>query len=374
MNLTATDLKDLTQDSSGQSKLVLAKKLASEFTSGQFSEGESDIAIDIFRLLLRDAHKQVRRALAEHLSMSPRVPHDIIVKLAADDADVSIPVLEHSAVLTESDLLSIIESTKEILKLCAVARRENLSERVADTLLDTKEEEVLTDLFLNKTAKISESGIERVWEYVAEKRSLLETLVHRGNLPLTVAEKIYFVVSDEMKTMLTRQYKIKTPLANKVSSDSREWQLLGIIPSDGMIDPNSDDQVEDLIDQLYYGGRLTHSFLMRALCVGSLSIFEAGIARLAGVPRVNARILLMDSGELGAKAIYEAAAMPPGFADAVGVLLRISLEETDFGLAKRTDFRKRVIDRIYQEGYHRTVDNMQYLLAIIGGKLVPAAA
>jgi uncharacterized protein (DUF2336 family) len=374
INLTFMDVKKLTQEPSGKVRGMLASKLAADYRSGNFSEAEAAIADDIFRLLLRDVEKQVRKTLADHLSHCDNVPHDIIFKLAQDEPDVSVHVLEHSFVLTEDDLLSIISSTKEVIKLCAIARRDSLSEGVAGKLIETKHESVLSELFRNKGAALTEQGLTNAWQQISASHTLLETLVNRGGLPLTVAEKLYHIVTDQMRQHLTRTYKLSTPIAQKATSDTREWEMLGIIPGEGAIDPNNDSDVEDLVDQLFMSGRLTHSLIIRALCVGSLSVFEAGIARLAGVPRVNARILLMDSGILGFQSIYKAASMPEGFTEGVHTLLRISLEETDYGFSKRLDFRKRVVDRVYVEGHHRTVENMGYLLAIIGGKLAPVAA
>lgn len=369
MNLTLMDVKKLTEEPSPKVRTMLASKIAADFQSGHFTEAEAHIAADIFRILVKDAERKIRRTLAEHLSRTPNVPHDIVWKLAHDEADIAAPVLQYSTVLTEDDLLSIIKSTREVLKLCSIARRENLPEKASDSLIETHNEEVLQHLFDNKTAAVSEKGLMESWKYVSSSRSLLETLVHRGSLPLTIAEKIYTVVSDDLKHVLVRQYKLGAPVAQKSTQDSREWEMLGILPGEGKIDPNNDAQVEDLVDQLYLSGRLTHSLIIRALCIGSLSVFEAGMARLAGVPRVNARILLMDSGSLGFSAIYKASHMPEGFFEAIKVLLRISLEETEFGRNKRNDFRRRVVDRIYIENHHRTVENMEYLLSIIGGRI-----
>jgi len=282
-------------------------------------------------------------------------------------------VLEHSAVLTEDDLIAIVKSTHEVLKLCAIARRETVSEGLANRLMETQEVAVLHDLFGNKGAALDEQQLMQSWDSIASSPSLLEALVHRGGLPLTVVEKIVHSVSDEMKRHLSSQYKLHTPLFNRAIGNVREWQMLGITPADSNRNPNDDQLVEDLVDDLYSKGRLTHSLLVRALCVGNLGVFETGLAKLARVPRVNARILLMDKGGLGLEAIYRAAALPEGFLGAVKILLRISLEETGFGSVRRADFRKRVIERIHVGRYHQTVENMQYLLSIIGGKILATA-
>lgn len=372
-HLTFMDVKKLAHEPSPEARSILASKLAMDFRAGDFTRTEAGIAVDIFRIMLKDIDKRVRKTIGDQLAHCHDVPKDIILKLASDESDIAAPVLQYSQVLTDEDLIAIVRSTQEVLKLCAIARRDSISENLSGTLMDTHSERVLADLFKNSGARLPEKGLLQAWQYIASNRSLVETLVHRGGLPLTVAEKMYFVVSDDLKRKLVSQYKLGEPVAQKTSSDAHEWEMLGLIPGDGKIDPINDEDVEDMVDQLYVGGRLTHSLLIRALCVGSLSVFEAGLAKLARVPRVNARILMMDSGALGFKAIYTEASMPEGFCDAIRTLLRVSLEETDFGRARRQDFRRRVIDKIYMQGYHQTVENMEYLLSIIGGRVAAEA-
>jgi len=367
------DVKKLTQEPSPKVRGLLAGKIALEYRDNQFSEVESAVAVDIFRLLIKDAEVKIRRALAEQLAHCPHAPHDIILKLANDEAEVAGFILEHSSVLTEEDLISIVQSTYEVIKLCAIARRQSISEDLSTSLIETSNTLVMQNLFRNKSAAIGERPMMKAWEKITGSDTLLETLVEHGRLPLIIAEKLFLAVSEEYKYRLSKQYRFSTPLINKATNDVREWELLGITPADEKADPSDEDLVEDLVDELHVKGRLTHSLLMRALCVGNLKVFESGIARMANVPRVNARILLMESSGLGLQAIYKASGMPEGFYDAIRVLLRISLEETEFGRIRRSDFRKRIIDRIYMEKLNRTVENMEYLLSIIGGKTIARA-
>lgn len=372
-SLSRMDVKKLTEEPSPKVRGMLAEKIATDYREQNFSDAESAIANDIFRILLKDVEVRVRKALAEQLAYCPNAPHDIILKLANDEAEVAVHVLEHSTVLTEEDLITIVESTYEVVKLCAIARRETISEDLSGTLLETTNTLVMQNLFRNKGAALSERQMMKAWDKIVATNSLLETLVDHGKLPLIIAEKLFLAVTEEYRVTLNKQYKFSTPIINKATNDVREWELLGITPADDKADPDDELLVEGMVDELYLKGRLTHSLLMRALCVGNLKVFEAGIARMASVPRVNARILLMEATGLGLKAIYQAASMPEGFYDAIRVLLRISLEETEFGRVRRSDFRKRVIDRIYQEKYNRTVENMEYMLSIIGGKTLERA-
>ena len=95
---------------------------------------------------------------------------------------------------------------------------------------------------------------------------------------------------------------------------------------------NSAD-VSALVDQLASNGRLTPSLVLRSLCLGDLSFFEAALARLAGVKLNNARLLIDDEGALGLRSLYDKAGLPralfPAFDSAVHQARAVEAERTD---------------------------------------------
>lgn len=375
MNLSTMDIKSLAEQPSSQARSVLAGKLAKDFRQGAFTtESELTLAHDIFRILLKDTDKAVRRALAEELAYCEDVPRDVIIALAKDETSIALPILQFSPVLTENDLVAIVRSTQEVARWVAIAKREQIPQELSDCLLQTRHGVVMKEVMGNAGAQLSERTLTEYWASISKDKSMLDIMVRRGGLPVSIAEKLFHVVSEEYKARLASEYKFNTPTLRKAVSNVREWHMLGIMPAQNDMDPHDDSQIEELVTELQQGGRLTYSLLMRALCTGNVQLFEAGIAKLAGVPRVNARILLMDRGPLGFGAIYKAAQMPEGFMEALETLLRISFEETEYGRVRREDFRKRVIERIYQNQYHRTVENMDYVLSIIGGKIAASAS
>ena len=366
--LSYSDVKTLAQEPSPEVRGLLASKIAADYRSSHFSRSEEELAIDIFRLLLKDAEIKIRISIAQQLAHCVNAPHDIIMKLSQDTAEVSVPVLKYSSVLTEEDLVAIVHSTQEVIKLCAIADREIVPQTVTQQLVAKSSPMVLQTLYKNRGAAISAEQILQSWEMVVSNAVLMEALVERGGLPLHIAEKIYHVATESLRETLAKQYKLNANNIHKAAIDAKEWAVLGLMPGGDPIDVENEEQVEDFVDSLHFNGRLTHSLLMRSLCTGHMGIFECGIAKMANVPRANARILLMEASGRGLEGIYRAASMPEGFFEAVKVLMRISLEETDYGRNYRADFRKRVIERIYKEKYNRTVENMEYLLSIIGGK------
>src|SRR5581483_10948882 len=110
--LTPMDVRTLTEEPSAKVRGQLAGKIAMDYRSGNFTEAEAGIANDIFRILIKDIEKNVRQALAEQLAYCANTPRDIILKLANDEAEVAAPVLEYSSVLTEDDLIAIVQSSQ----------------------------------------------------------------------------------------------------------------------------------------------------------------------------------------------------------------------------------------------------------------------
>ena len=135
--LTQADIARLAREPSPQLRAELVGKLASDYSANLFSRREAEIAVEIFRLLLRDVQERVRVELCKGLCHSLSIPHDIALRLAYDNEPVAVHMLSNSFVLTEEDLIEIAKSTCEVAKLCAIARRETVSAPLSEALHQT---------------------------------------------------------------------------------------------------------------------------------------------------------------------------------------------------------------------------------------------
>ncbi len=102
--------------------------------------------------------------------------------------------------------------------------------------------------------------------------------------------------------------------------------------------------------------------------MGDSAFFEAGIAELLGLPLVNARTLIHDSGALGPKAVYDRARLPKSHYPAARAAIDVA-KETDYdGRAQdRERYARRMIERILTRYGDLGVDfestDLEYLLA-----------
>ena len=362
--LTSKDVAELLADPSAGARAETAAKLASEFRQGTLTESERSMAEDIFRIMVKDAELRVRLALAQNLKENPGVPHDVALTLARDVESVALPVLRFSEVLTDEDLIEIVRG-QGVAKQVAIASRPSVTEAVASALVDTGNEDVVTELVANEGAVISEETLQKVVTDFGDREPVQDAMVHRPKLPLTVSERLVTMVSENMKEELAKRHELPGDLATDLILQSRERAVLSLSGGSG------DDDLKKLVGQLRENGRLTPSIVLRSLCMGDLNFFEAAVAELAGVTLANARQLIQDSGTLGLQAIYEQTGLPPSHFPAVCAAIAVAGEtEYDGGENDRERYSRRMLERILTQygdlGVEFDSDDLEYLLTKMG--------
>ena len=359
--LSQEDVARLLTERSAEARIVTATTLAGQLDRGELSEAERRLAEDIFRLMARDAEVSVRRALSTHLKESPALPHDVAVTLAHDLEAVALPVLQFSQVLTDSDLLEIVRS-QGAAKQVAVASRSAVSEAVSEALVDTGDQKVVGTLVANQGAEISEQALQRVIDDFGKESAIQGSLVQRARLPVTVAERLLTVVSANLREHLVTRHLLADRIADDVMMQSRE--LATITLSAGA----DSEGVEGLVRHLHVNGRLTPSILLRAVCMGDLAFFVAGMAELAGIPILNAHKLIYDTGPRGLHSISHQAHLPDQLFPAFRCAIDVARENAfDGGELDRERFSRRMIERILTqyEALGVTFDSadLEYLLS-----------
>lgn len=358
--LTEDDVKRLLDEPSPENRAATASRIAEQFGSDALSERERALAIDIFRLMVRDVEVRVREALSRQLKETPNLPHDVAMALARDVEAVALPMLHYSEVLSDDDLILIVRSQSGP-KQAAVAGRRRVSPAVSQALVDHGDETAVARLVANQGAEISDESLHSVVTRFGNDERVQEGMVRRPHLPLAVAERLVTRVSEQLRDQLLQRPGVAEGAAAGAILHARERALLG------MSENAEDKDVEALVAELQRNDRLTASIILRALCQGDVPFFEAAIARLAHVPLINARKLVHDPGPLGLPAIYARAGLPPPLYPAARAAMRAMADmELDGEEHDRERFSRRLMERILTQygelGVAFEAADLEYLL------------
>jgi uncharacterized protein (DUF2336 family) len=317
--------------------------------------------------MARDVELAVRRALSHSLRLARQLPNDVAVRLANDVEAVALPILADSPVLTEADLIEIV-NRGSAKKQEAIAGRSDVSEPLADTLVSVADEAAVAVLVANANARIAEASLGKAVDRFADSNRVKAGLVHRTDLPPTIAERLVVMVSETLQSYLVSHHALSASLATDIVMQSRERATLHLSLG------SSEQELERLVRQMHRHHRLTPTLVLRALCMGDMAFFEVAMAVMAKILVMNARILIQDAGPKGLESLYEQAGMPPRLFAAVRVALDV-VRGTQFDGGERDleRYRSRVITRILTQFEDLPQDDLDYLLDKLGDVLIVAA-
>lgn len=174
--------RQLIEEPSWKGRAKAAERLGGMFCTGALSTAERALAEQFFRLTAFDEEILVRRVLAESLKRAEALSRETLLAFAADQAEVAAPLIEHSPLFEESDLLRILE-IRSVAHRFALARRFRVVESICGMLLATGDEALTLTLLRNRGAAIGE---EQLWRLVATpplRPRIVEALLRRRPLP-----------------------------------------------------------------------------------------------------------------------------------------------------------------------------------------------
>ena len=357
------DIVDLRQNPSDMTKKRIIDKLMFSFQKTQLSGEERFLAEDILRLLAVDLSVAIRETIVERFAQSRHLPHDVAITLVNDLEDsVAIPAIEKSTLLTEKDLMQIIEKSQMSRKK-AVARRENLTPNLTAYMAYEAPVEVVTELAKNSKVKLRPDISDAILNNHASNEDLLRAMIQYKRVDISQAHDLLIKVSEDLRKFIIVEYDIPSTTVNNLVHESKEWVTLSLLKAHADDAPGS-PHVMQMINKLKAEGELTFSILIKGLSVGNLVFFETAFAHIAGVPADNMRRLLWEAASSsGYDAAYAKCKFPDSMQEALWKLACIVRDER---LKESTEsLTQRIHHSLIKESQKYETKNIDYLLTIV---------
>ena len=269
-------------------EIYLAVSTLFQYQKGAFADHERNLAADILRRVSKDVEMSIRIGLAERLADDPGAPHDLINLLCDDRIEVAKPILARSPVLSDADLLRIIEDGSENHQI-SVATSPAIGETVTAGLARHACEAAVIALLRNSTAKIARATFEQLSDRARLFPDLQKPLIERHDLPGELARNLYLWVSDALKAALVARH----PDAARTLVSALDETTSAPAAPEG---PAAAVNARKLVEKLHAAGQLRSSFLIRVLNQGEMEMFEYAFAALLNMdPETMRKALYGDS-------------------------------------------------------------------------------
>lgn len=318
--LTHEDIQRLIK-SPFDKKLDITKKIAEYYKQGGFDEQQMQNAAKIFRTLVQDTEVEIRKTLSEAIKDQENIPRDVVLSLANDVQEVSLPMLQFSDILTDADLIEIVNNSEDAEKHISISKRNRVSENVVDALIDTQNDSVVGSVLQNEGAVVSEEKYEEIVSEYGKNEEIMGAMVQRESLPVSIVETLAEKISASIYKSLAEKHKEAFQRMDNVVKQSSEMATMKVI---GLKSTEAEyAKFRSLVNTLKISDDLAPIY---ALCMGNLNIFEVNVARMTKTPVLNIRTLINDQSNRGFKVLYERAGLPADLYYATAILLTVLRE------------------------------------------------
>jgi len=253
---------------------------------------------DVMSQLAGEMEVAVRAELASRMAPVAMPPRRLLRALAADESiEVAHTVLQGSSALTDEDLLAVARARGQA-HLQAISRRVQVSEAVADMIVERGDDTTLGVLLGNEGAAMSRQAHEAAVERAGVNPELHAAVVNRSSLPVDLLNEMYFVVEGQLRNKILERNAQMDPAALEAALAAGRNQVAA---RDGAL-PQDFAAAEHEVRSLVARKALTPKALASMLRNRENTKFMVALAEMSGIDFATARLIL-ERRELDALAI-----------------------------------------------------------------------
>lgn len=316
------------------------RSLARAWIFSDLSRDDRAAAEGALLMLLDDPSPLVRQAMSEVFARSASAPAAIVEALSIDQTSVALPVLEHSPLLIDADLVDLVATGSSEVQ-CAIARRIHLPASVCAAIAEVGSPASALELIENPYAELAPFSWDRIVERHGHLAAIRESMLVLEDLPAATRLALVKKLTDTLTQFVVARQWLSADRALRVASEAMDRSTVNIAAR------SRGEEMQSLVGHLRATGQLTVGLILRALLSGNLELFDQALVELSGLPPGRVSALVYDGGGASLNALLMRAGLPestfPAFRAALEARDQIGFVGTVGGA---TRLRRRMVERV----------------------------
>jgi len=316
------------------------RSLARAWLISDLSAEDRAAAEGALLMLLDDPSPLVRQAMAEVFARSAEAPAAIVQALSLDQPSVALPVLEHSPLLIDADLVDMVATGNSEMQ-CAIARRIGLPSSVCAAIAEVGSAAAALEVIENAYAELAPFSWDRIVERHGHLAAIRESMLLLDDLPAATRAALVTKLSETLAQFVVARNWLSADRAGRIAAEARDRSTMNIAAR------SRGEDLCGLVQHLRLTGQLTAGLILRALLSGNLGLFEAALAELSELPLPRVSALLHDRSRASLNALLRRAELPESTFAAFYIALEVCHEngfvDTLGGAAR---LRRRMVERV----------------------------
>lgn len=276
--------------------------LAETWLAGTCGEDGPQAVEAALTSVLDDGSPLVRRALAVAFADHRKSPRHLVLHLAADVPEVACPVISHSPVLTEADLVDLA-GTVEARALAAIALRPDVTPAVAHAVVMRMQPEAAFALVGNGSSEIAEADLLALVARYGQSARFRNAVQARPGLPVTVRHALMLQTASALGSFVTGGGFLAAPRQARLVDETLQSGTVALARQ-------SPAEMAAFVAHLRGTAQLTPSLLLRSVLGGDLSLMIHALANLCELPLARVQALLLGRSEPAIIVLLRRAGLP----------------------------------------------------------------
>lgn len=310
------------RNASSERRATALRRITDLFLDGadDFDEEQIGVFDDVLCQLIHKIERDAIVELSHSISRVVRAPGTLTRHLSRhDDIDIAGPVLRHSPMLSDGDLIEIAQ-TKGQSHLVAIACRRAVSESVTDVLVDRGNPEVLTTVAGNVGARFSTNGMSILLGKAETSAEVAAAVITRADLSPDMFRKLVArataavqqrLLATTQPAMRARLQSVLQDVSLKMLRDTSDARATTEIRRSPQVDLDRTRLRAELAEHAA-AARLAETLTALAVLSG---LSSDTLRRLMNQREADALLIVCKASELGwrpARAVLELAALSGG--------------------------------------------------------------
>lgn len=328
------------RNASAGERAEATRALARAWLISELTDEDRVAAEGALLMQLDDPSPLVRQAMAQVFARSAEAPAAIVQALATDQPSVAAPILEHSPLLIDADLVDIVATGHSEMQ-CAIARRIKVPPSVCAAIAEVGSAAAALELIENPYAELAPFSWDRIVERHGHLAAIRESMLVLDDLPAATRAALVGKLSETLAQFVVARNWLSADRADRIASEARDRSTMTIAAR------SRSDELRGLIQHLRGTSQLTAGLILRALLSGNVELFETSLSELAEMPLARVSALLSDRGNASLEAVLRRAGIPDSTFDAFRIALDVH-HETGFThtLSGAANLRRRMVERV----------------------------
>ena len=280
-----------------------AGALVRAFLRNDISAEEREDLEAAITTLLEDPSPTVRLALAESLGAWRSAPRHVVSALAADTTEIAIIVLSRSPVFHDVELIEAIK-TSEIERQIAVSCRPWLSPPVIKAICEHGCEQACLGALMNPAARFTQDDLHAIAQRFGQLTEIRLILTDRTDLAAETKLLLIGKLGDALSGFVSSRGWIQETRAKNVVAEAFDKASIAFVAN------AEEDDVTYIVRNMIASGHITASYLLRAVCMGNITLVARAFSELSGVRFSRVETILTKDRKSAFKAVYDRAGLP----------------------------------------------------------------